>query len=330
MERHKLTKIIAKILTFLGGLYFFLEFLLPEEIKFNDTVFKFGKHHQEISIGLALLSSFAIGLGVLNLLLVHGVKVVRSKKNILPSAVLLISFFITLIVQISTWVTEIKVQNTWSGLGSIGEYVSTPSEISLDEKIKKLSLNLTLLRDSKLTPDGVTKEEYQSFIQKLSEEVNKEQVNVTKTKAVSSNFFSRIETDISDFKKNGLIKYAKLKENTILWKLDYLIFYGLFLPLGSSMFSILGFYITYAAFRSFRVRSIESAVMMLAALVIILGQIPQGVMYISQDLPHARLWIIQYISTPAFRAIYFCSALAGLSLAVRMWFSMDKNPFMQR
>ena len=92
-----MTKRIAQIITFLGGLYFFLEFLLPEVVDVNGTSFKFNTYHQDISIGIALISSMAIGLGVINILLVHGLKIFRSKKNILPSAVLIISFFVTLI-----------------------------------------------------------------------------------------------------------------------------------------------------------------------------------------------------------------------------------------
>jgi hypothetical protein len=92
------------------------------------------------------------------------------------------------------------------------------------------------------------------------------------------------------------------------------------------MFSLLAFYIAYAAYRSFKIRSIESGIMMFTAFIVILGQIPQGIMYISSDLPAIRLWLMQYLSTPAMRAIYFSSAIAGLSIAVRMWLSIDKNP----
>jgi hypothetical protein len=66
--------------------------------------------------------------------------------------------------------------------------------------------------------------------------------------------------------------------------------------------------------------------MMLAAVVVTLGQIPQGPIYISEDLPLVRLWLLNNLSTPAFRAIYFGAALAGLAMAVRMWLSLEKSP----
>ena len=65
---------------------------------------------------------------------------------------------------------------------------------------------------------------------------------------------------------------------------------------------------------------------MLAALIVILGQIPQGAAYISEDLPGIRKWLLDNISTPAFRAISFGAAIAGLAMAVRMWLSLERSP----
>jgi hypothetical protein len=102
--------------------------------------------------------------------------------------------------------------------------------------------------------------------------------------------------------------------------------HSFFFPLGAAMFSLLAFYIASAAFRSFRIRSLEALFMMLAAVVVMLGQIPHGPLYISESLPGMRLWLLENLSTPAFRAIYFGAAVAGLALAVRMWLSLERSP----
>jgi hypothetical protein len=47
-------------------------------------------------------------------------------------------------------------------------------------------------------------------------------------------------------------------------------------PLAASVMSLLGFYITYAAYRAFRVRSLEATVMMLSAAIVIVGSDPLG------------------------------------------------------
>ncbi len=47
-------------------------------------------------------------------------------------------------------------------------------------------------------------------------------------------------------------------------------------PLVSTVMALLGFYITYAAYRAFRIRSVEATVMMISAAVVILGSDPIG------------------------------------------------------
>jgi len=47
-------------------------------------------------------------------------------------------------------------------------------------------------------------------------------------------------------------------------------------PLAQTVMALLGFYITYAAYRAFRLRSLEATVMMLSAAVMILGSDPVG------------------------------------------------------
>jgi hypothetical protein len=53
--------------------------------------------------------------------------------------------------------------------------------------------------------------------------------------------------------------------------LDYLL-----TPLGSTVMALLGYYITYAAYRAFRIRSLEATLMMISATVVILGSDPFG------------------------------------------------------
>jgi hypothetical protein len=122
-------------------------------------------------------------------------------------------------------------------------------------------------------------------------------------------------------------KVVQLNGRNNVWRrLSQLIQDGFFVPLGASMFALLAFYIAGAAYRAFRVRSLEAALMMAAALIVILGQIPQGAAYLSEDLPLVRKWLLDNISTPAFRAISFGAAIAGLAMAVRMWLSLERSP----
>lgn len=102
------------------------------------------------------------------------------------------------------------------------------------------------------------------------------------------------------------------------------LFRGMMNNLGSAMFSLLAFYIVSAAYRSFRVQNFEAGLMMAAALMVMLGQIPLG-FFISEKIPVLRNWILTRISTPAFRGINFGALIAGLAMAVRMWLSLERG-----
>jgi len=104
------------------------------------------------------------------------------------------------------------------------------------------------------------------------------------------------------------------------------LFDGLYVALGAAIFSLLAFYIANAAYRAFRVKSAEALLMMVAALLVMLGQIPFGA-YIWGSFPQARLWVLQVFSTPAFRGIALGAAVAGLAMAMRMWLSLETSAF---
>jgi hypothetical protein len=90
------------------------------------------------------------------------------------------------------------------------------------------------------------------------------------------------------------------------------------------MFSLLAFYIASAAYRSFRVQNVEAGLMMAAALLVMLGQIPLG-FFIHEEIPRVRNWLLTRVSTPAFRGIIFGSSIAGLTMGVKMWLSLERT-----
>jgi len=104
------------------------------------------------------------------------------------------------------------------------------------------------------------------------------------------------------------------------------LFEGLYVSLGAAMFSLLAFYIASAAYRAFRVKSAEAGLMMTAALLVMIGQIPFGG-YIWSQFPQVRLWVLQVFSTPAFRGIALGAAVASLAMAMRMWLSLETSAF---
>jgi hypothetical protein len=116
------------------------------------------------------------------------------------------------------------------------------------------------------------------------------------------------------------------RENSGVQKVYDLLFDGLFNQLGSAMFALLGVYIAAAAYRAFRIKTLESALMMTAAVVVMLGQISFG-REIYEGMPAIRQWLLEVPNSAAFRAIRLGAGVAGLMLAIRMWLSIESRSF---
>ena len=66
------------------------------------------------------------------------------------------------------------------------------------------------------------------------------------------------------------------KNNVMPGSLFNDIFSNILVPLESTMFSLLAFYIASAAFRSFRLKSFSAGLLLFAAIIVMLAQIPTG------------------------------------------------------
>lgn len=88
-------------------------------------------------------------------------------------------------------------------------------------------------------------------------------------------------------------------------------------PLNSTVFSLLAFFVASAAYRAFRLRSLESAVMLAAGIIVLLGQVPVG-FQIWNDLPYLKDWLLQVPSVAAFRGIALGVGLGTIAAGLRV------------
>ena len=97
-----------------------------------------------------------------------------------------------------------------------------------------------------------------------------------------------------------------------------------FMPLQATMFSLLAFYVASAAFRAFRVRNVEAAILLAAALIIMLGVNPYMVKVLP-FLPDSTQWILNIPNAAAQRGIIIGAALGAASMALRILIGIERS-----
>ena len=96
------------------------------------------------------------------------------------------------------------------------------------------------------------------------------------------------------------------------------------IPIQSTMFSLLAFYIASAAFRAFRARSALATVLLLAAVIVMLGQVPIGDAF-GQWLPEFARWILRFPNLAAKRAIMIGVGFGIMATNLKIIFGVERN-----
>ena len=136
----------------------------------------------------------------------------------------------------------------------------------------------------------------------------------------------------------GVLPYGKnhlfgTRSGTIyMWIFDYVN-----TPAAATVFSLLAFYIASAAYRAFRVRTIDATIMLIIAIIVMIGRVPWGEMFsefmtskISHHLVFIRLdrltsFLLNYPTVAARRAVYIGIALATVSTSLRVILGVERT-----
>lgn len=95
-------------------------------------------------------------------------------------------------------------------------------------------------------------------------------------------------------------------------------------PMQTTVFSLLAFYVTSAAFRGFRARSGESAVLVIAALIVLLGRVPLGE-WISPYIPESADWVLTVPALAAKRAILIGIGLGMIATSLKVIVGVERT-----
>ena len=109
------------------------------------------------------------------------------------------------------------------------------------------------------------------------------------------------------------------------WAYDYL-----YSPMQSTMFSLLAFFIASAAFRAFRIRTIDAALLAIAALIVMVGRVPIGNL-ITSGLPEAwqlptwANWLLEWPQNAAKRGIAIGAGLGVMATGLRIILGIERS-----
>jgi len=94
-------------------------------------------------------------------------------------------------------------------------------------------------------------------------------------------------------------------------------------PLGATFYSVLSFYIVSAAYRAFRVKSRDAAILLISGIIVLLGNAPIGEV-IYPGFGTATKWIMDIANTSAMRAVIFGATIGSFITAIRVFLGIDR------
>jgi len=203
-----------------GAGFYILAFFVGDDTP-TGRVLYIGDIRLGLSNAINVVATMAFGLGIINLVWIHGANIIRRKKGWPFSVVAFLAFIVS--ATLLMWQYAIDVPR---------RQLETQASPLVKKYTAAFELSDPVARDAALR-------------QFSPDELNL--VNRYYTQQVAYQFQPR------------------------MFFLE-----AIYNPLVSTVMALLGFYITYAAYRAFRIRSLEASVMMLSAAVVVLGSDPGG------------------------------------------------------
>ena len=102
------------------------------------------------------------------------------------------------------------------------------------------------------------------------------------------------------------------------------LYWNMHIPMSSTMFALLAFFVASASYRAFRARTAEATLLLGSAIVVMLGRVPLG-HYLWSKLPLVGEWIMDYPNMAGQRAIMIGIALGVVSTSLRIILGIERT-----
>jgi hypothetical protein len=126
-----------------------------------------------------------------------------------------------------------------------------------------------------------------------------------------------------------LLSMAGMAVIGLVWGIDadslyQQIYLNVFAPLSASMFALLAYYMTSAAYRAFKARSLEATLLLVSAFIVMIGFMPFA-QYIHPRLPDFAEWIMQVPNMASQRGILFGIAFGAIATAMKIILGIERS-----
>ncbi len=273
-----------------------------------------------------IVASFAIILGVESLIHVHSMKISFKRKDWQYSVVLIVTLFLMAFCGLFGGIED-------------KEFYNLKNEQELETVLAmEIMLPEGSMAIGSLVPEGTAdKGRY------LYDNQGKLKYDIVKSKNVSARHPERSyaipaqyqETVNQSLKKILRDKQVFLHRGGLAYAWIFYLYGGfqfsyrfIYTALGSTMFSILAFFVASAAYRAFKARTLEATLLLLSAFIVMLGRVTFGEMIAditSIDIPQITEWLIDYPNTAGQKAIMIGIALGIISTSLRVILGIEKS-----
>jgi len=121
------------------------------------------------------------------------------------------------------------------------------------------------------------------------------------------------------FATTAVLGLSSVRETNFLW-----IYNNMTSPIGAALYSLTAFYITSAAYRVFRARNWNAAVLLITGFIVLMMLIPVGAAIFPPVVPIGE-WIRSFPSSAGFRGMIIGTSLGTVGLGVRIYTGRQKE-----